>query len=195
MEILRLKKDYNKQIISYINKEIEILEKLDLSAVNEIMNVLEEATRRNATIYICGNGGSAATASHFVCDFNKGISQNRKRKYNFICLNENIPSMMAIANDFSYDKIFVLQIEEKIKPTDILFCISGSGNSKNIINAAEYAKSRGAKIIGATGYDGGALYKLADYHLHVPIDNMQIVEDIHLIFDHLMMYILAYENR
>jgi len=187
-----LKKDYSNQIITYIKKEVEILEKLDLSAINEIMNVLEEASERNATIYICGNGGSAATASHFVCDFNKGISQNRKRKYNFICLNENIPSMMAIANDFSYDKIFILQIEGKIKPKDILFCISGSGNSKNIIYAAEYAKSKGAKIIGATGYDGGALYKLADYHLHVPIDNMQIVEDIHLIFDHLMMYILAY---
>ena len=187
-------KDYYRQIADYINQEIEILRKLDQNAINEVMNVLEEARERGAKIYICGNGGSAATASHFVCDFNKGVSQKKDKKYQFVCLNDNVPSIMAIANDHGYDQVFLMQIEEKIKPGDILFCISGSGNSKNIVVAAEYAKSKGAKIIGATGFDGGALYKLADYHLHVPIDDMQITEDVHLIFDHLIMRILAYGN-
>jgi D-sedoheptulose 7-phosphate isomerase len=98
---------------------------------------------------------------------------------------------MAIANDHGYEQIFLMQIERKIKPEDILFCISGSGNSRNVLLAAEYAKSIGAKIIGATGYNGGELHKIADYPLHVPIDNMQITEDVHMIFDHLIMWILA----
>jgi D-sedoheptulose 7-phosphate isomerase len=158
------------------------------------MNVFESARKCGATIYICGNGGSASTASHFVCDFNKGISINKDKKYNFVCLNDNVPSLMAIANDCGYEYIFIKQIENKIKPSDVFFCISGSGNSKNIILAAEYAKSVGSIVIGATGYDGGELYKLSDYHLHVPINNMQITEDIHMVFNHVMMWILSSEK-
>jgi D-sedoheptulose 7-phosphate isomerase len=101
---------------------------------------------------------------------------------------------MAIANDCGYEEIFVQQIKGKIKKDDVLLCISGSGNSKNILLAAEYAKASGITVIGATGYNGGLLYQLADYHLHVPVDNMQITEDIHMIFDHLIMWILAYGN-
>jgi len=188
------KKDYTKQISNYIEQEIQILNKLDYSAVNEVINILEMARERESTVYICGNGGSAATASHFVCDFNKGISVEKEKKYNFICLNDNTPTILAIANDCGYEEIFVQQLRGKIKKGDILFCISGSGNSRNIIKAAEYAKSLGVVVIGATGYDGGLLYKLSDYHLHAPIEDMQIVEDIHLVFDHLMMRILAYAN-
>jgi D-sedoheptulose 7-phosphate isomerase len=187
-----MKKDYTDKITEYIHKEIEMLNNLDYLAINTVINVLEATREYNTTVYICGNGGSAATASHFVCDFNKGVSLNQDKKYNFICLNDNVPSMLAIANDCGYDQVFIKQLEGKIKPEDILFCISGSGNSKNIVLAAEYAKTIGSIVIGVTGYDGGALYQLADYHLHVPIDNMQITEDIHLIFDHLMMWILVY---
>jgi D-sedoheptulose 7-phosphate isomerase len=189
-----MKKDYSKQIADYLKWEIETLNKLDQDSINDIMNILEETRDRDATIFICGNGGSAATASHFVCDFNKGVSQKKKKKYRFLCLNDNIPSVLAIANDHGYEQIFRMQLEGKIKSDDILFCISGSGNSKNVIVAAEYAKSMGVKIIGATGYDGGKLYELSDYHLHVPIDNMQITEDVHMVFDHMMMWILAYGN-
>ena len=187
-------KNYTKQITDYIGLVTNVLNKLDRNAINDVMNVLEGAREREAIIYICGNGGSAATASHFVCDFNKGVSQKKDKKYRFVCLNDNVPSVMAIANDHGYEQVFLMQIEEKIKPEDILFCISGSGNSKNVILAAQYAKSKGAKIIGATGYSGGELYKLSDYRLHVPIDNMQIAEDVHMIFDHLMMWILAYDE-
>jgi D-sedoheptulose 7-phosphate isomerase len=186
--------DFVKQIAGYINQEIDILRKLDYSAISEVINVLEKTRDCGSAVYICGNGGSASTASHFVCDFNKGISSLKEKKYNFICLNDNIPSIMAIANDCSYEEIFVQQLKGRIGDKDVLFCISGSGNSKNIVLAAEYAKSLGVTVIGATGYSGGLLYKLSDYHLHVPIDNMQITEDVHMIFDHLMMWILAYEN-
>jgi D-sedoheptulose 7-phosphate isomerase len=190
--VIIMKRDYSRQIADYINWEIQTINKLDQDSINDIINVLEEARERDATIYICGNGGSAATASHFVCDFNKGVSHTKDKKYRFVCLNDNVPSVMAIANDHGYEQIFAMQIEGRIKPEDILFCISGSGNSRNVLLAAEYAKSVGAKVISATGYNGGALHKIADYHLHVPIDNMQITEDIHMVFDHLMMWILAY---
>jgi D-sedoheptulose 7-phosphate isomerase len=187
-------KDYTNQITDYIKQEVSILDRLDYAAINEVINVLETTRELGSTVYICGNGGSAATASHFVCDFNKGISHNKEKKYNFICLNDNIPSIMAIANDCGYEEIFVQQLKGKIKKDDVLLCISGSGNSKNIVLAAEYAKSLDITVIGATGYNGGLLYQLADYHLHVPVDNMQITEDIHMIFDHLIMWILAYGN-
>jgi len=188
------KKDYSKQINDYIKQEIQVLNKLDYSAINEVIHILEMARERGSTVYICGNGGSAATASHFVCDFNKGISVEKEKKYNFICLNDNTPSILAFANDCGYEEIFVQQLKGKIKNGDVLFCISVSGNSRNIILAAEYAKSLGIVVIGTTGYDGGLLYKLSDYHLHVPIDDIQIVEDIHMVFNHLMMRILAYAN-
>ena len=98
---------------------------------------------------------------------------------------------MAIANDDSYDQVFYKQIENIIRPNDVLLAISGSGNSKNVIKAVEYAKSVGCKVIGMTGYSGGKLKELSDIKLHVPLDNMQVAEDIHTIFNHCMMHILC----
>jgi D-sedoheptulose 7-phosphate isomerase len=184
--------DYTKEIEKYLKAEIDTLHNLDYAAINEVMNILEDTRQRGCTVYICGNGGSAATASHFVCDFNKGVSFNQDKKYNFICLNDNIPTLMALANDYGYEWIFVKQIEGKLKTGDVLICISGSGNSSNVLLAAEYAKTCKNTVIGVTGYNGGKLYKLADYRLHAAIDNMQIAEDIHMVFDHLMMRVLSH---
>ena len=100
--------------------------------------------------------------------------------------------MLAIANDIGYDQVFEHPLQGRIKKGDILIAISGSGNSTNVINAAKYAKKCGNIVIGLTGYSGGELKELSDYRLHVPSDNMQITEDIHIIFNHLLMYILAY---
>jgi len=186
-------RDYRAEINKYIELEIEAVKKLDVDAINEVMNVLEDARNRSANIYICGNGGSAATASHFVCDFNKGVSLEQDKKYNFICLNDNVPNMMAIANDIGYDRVFDIPLQNKIKSTDLLIVISGRGNSRNVINAVEYAKKIGAKIIGVTGYNGGIIMELADYNLHVPIDNMQVTEDIHMMLNHLMMWVISNE--
>lgn len=182
--------NYIADINNYIMAEIEILKKLDVDAINTVMNVLESARKNEANIYIMGNGGSAATASHYVCDFNKGISLNLEKKYRLICLNDNIPMLMAIANDIDYNSIFVEQIRGKLNPKDLIIAISGSGNSRNVIEAVNYAKECNVKVIGVTGYDGGIIKQLADYNLHVPINNMQITEDVHMIFDHMMMSIL-----
>ena len=131
----------------------------------------------------------ASTASHMQNDFNKGISEYVEQKFNFYCLNDNVATMMAVANDISYEEIFRFQLKNRIKKDDIILCISGSGNSKNVLNAADYAKSCGAKVIGITGYSGGKLKDIADYSMHVAENDMQIVEDIHMTFDHMMMKI------
>ena len=177
-------------IKSYFDREIETIKKLDINAINEAVSAIWSAYEREATIYIFGNGGSAATASHFVCDFNKGISENKDKKFNLICLSDNIPTRTAIANDVSYDEVFRYQLLNKLKPTDLVIGISGSGNSKNVINAVEYAKEIGTPVVGITGYNGGKLKMLADYHMDANIDDMQISEDIHMILDHMMYFVL-----
>lgn len=184
-------KDYREKIQRYIEMETALMDSIDVENLNLVINQLEAARCQGKTIYICGNGGSASTASHFVCDFNKGVSLEQEEKYKFVCLNDNTPYMMAIANDIGYEQIFKIPLENKISPGDIFIGISGSGNSENVILAAEYAKKQGAIVIGLTGYDGGKLKKIATYSLHAVIDNMQIVEDIHLMMDHLMMWVLS----
>ena len=180
-------KDYTKDIKAYLAKEIEMLQALDVDAVNAVMNLLQETFDAEKTIYIFGNGGSAATASHYQNDFNKGISEHTKKKFRFQCLNDNMATVMAIANDIGYEDVFSFQLEGKLEKGDVVFAISGSGNSPNVLKAVEYAKAQGNKVIAATGYDGGKLRQMADISLHVPVNSMQITEDLHMVFDHLMM--------
>ena len=184
--------DYRNGLQEYLNTEIEILKRVDIENINTIMNILEDARMADKKIFICGNGGSAATASHYCCDFNKGVSEGLEKKYNMECLSDNIPGLMAVANDIGYKEIFRFPLRSKMKRGDILIGISGSGNSENVICAMDYAKSVGGQTIAIVGYDGGRMKKVADYSIHVGIDNMQIAEDIHMIVDHLMMYVLTH---
>lgn len=180
-------------IKSYFDREIEVIKRLNIEDINAAVQAIWAAYEREATIYIFGNGGSAATASHYVCDFNKGISEKKEKKFNFVCLNDNYPMMMAVANDISYDEVFRFPLINKLKPTDLVIGISGSGNSKNVIRAVEYAKEIGTPVVGITGYHGGKLKELADYHMDVMEDDMQISEDLHMIFDHMMYFVLNQE--
>lgn len=181
--------DFRKQISNYLELEEKVLKSLSIDEIDETMNALLECYDRGGNVYTCGNGGSASTASHMVCDFGKGTCYDLEKKFHFICLNDNVPTIMAIANDDSYENIFAYQLKDRLTSNDILLAISGSGNSRNIIKAVEYAKEVGAKVVGMTGYSGGKLMGLADYRLHCPIDDMQITEDVHLIFNHMMMKI------
>ena len=153
--------------------------------------MMETARKNGKTVFICGNGGSFATASHFVCDFMKGVSLNQEVKYNFECLGDNVPLMTAIANDISYDDVFVMPLRAKLGEGDLVIGISGSGNSENVVRAIAYAKEHGNPTAALLGYSGGKLLDLADHSVHVNINNMQIVEDVHMILDHMMMYVLA----
>lgn len=179
--------NYTKDIQEYIALEIEVLKRLDAVQIDVALNLLDETRRRKGRIYICGNGGSAATASHFQNDFNKGVSEYIEVPFRFHCLNDNVATLMAIANDIGYEEVFRFQLRGNLEPDDILVAISGSGNSKNVLNAVDYAKEQGTKVIGLTGFDGGRLKELCDVSLHVPVKSMQVTEDIHMIFDHLMM--------
>ena len=182
-------KDYKNEITAYIEHEIETLRALDRDAINDALNLLLETMENGNTVFVFGNGGSSATASHFQNDFNKGVSEHTEKKFNFLCLNDNVATMMAVANDIGFEEVFRFQLQGHIRPGDVVLAISGSGNSKNVINAVEYAKEQGCRIIGLTGFGGGKLKQLADVSLHAPINSMQITEDIHMIFDHLMMSI------
>lgn len=181
--------DFIDEINAYYEREKKAIDSLDRKEINDTMNALMDAYERGATVYVMGNGGSSATASHMVCDFNKGTCYELDKKFKFVCLNDNIPILMAIANDDSFENVFVYQLKDRLKKEDVVLAISGSGNSHNVIKAVDYAKEVGATIIGVTGYSGGKLRQKADYFLHVPVDDMQITEDLHMGFDHLIMQI------
>lgn len=182
--------NYTKDLKEYLELEIKVIESLDLEEINTVINVLEEARINGKRIFICGNGGSAATASHFTGDFNKGLNEVLEVKYNFECLSDNVAGMMAIANDYSYDEVFIHPLKNKMHKDDVFIGISGSGNSVNVVKAMEYANSIGGKTVAIVGYEGGKLKDMADCSIHVKINDMQIAEDIHMIMDHLMMHTL-----
>lgn len=179
------------QIKAYFEREKEAISNLNYDEITEAVEVIKDAYEREATIYIFGNGGSAATASHYVGDFNKGICEKLDKKFNLICLSDNTPILTAIANDISYEDVFYFQLKNKLKKDDLILAISGSGNSKNVIKAVEYAKEIGTKVVGITGYSGGKLKELADYKMHVNVDDMQIAEDLHMAFDHMMYRVFS----
>ena len=190
--------DYTQSMRDYISTEIRVLQNLDIDELNKAANAIIECRDRGGNIYTIGNGGSAATASHMVVDFEKGANECRKDAndpkavpFKFECLADNTPIMTALANDISYEDVFVFQLKKKLRPEDLLIAISGSGNSKNIIKAVECAKSIGTKVVGLTGYSGGKLAELSDYRMHVAINDMQITEDVHMMFDHMLLRVFS----
>lgn len=185
--------DLFNRIRDYKALEIETIEKVDLAALAAFITSIDEARKRDATIYIMGNGGSAATASHFANDFNKGLSEHIEKKFRFLCLNDNIPTVLAIANDIGYEAIFEFQLQGKVTADDLVIGISGSGNSSNVLRAIELAKMSGATTVGLTGYDGGMLRQIVDISIHVPVMSMQVTEDVHMMIDHLAMAVLYKE--
>ena len=186
-------KDYISEVNTYLEHEIDTLKALDVNEINAALNLLLETFENGNTVFVFGNGGSSATASHFQNDFNKGVSEHTEKKFNFQCLNDNVATVMAVANDIGFDEVFRFQLIGHMRPGDVVLAISGSGNSRNVINAVEYAKEQGAKVIGLTGFGGGKLKELSDVSLHVPVNSMQITEDVHMVFDHLMMSIFYRE--
>ncbi|MDD4854941.1 MAG: SIS domain-containing protein [Sulfuricurvum sp.] len=172
----------------YINNLIELLQKIDYEIVDQIIKILEEAAHKQSSIYIIGNGGSAATASHMVNDLGAGLRRRGLINLDITSLADNVPVITAIANDIGYENIFYMQLEGLLKPEDLIIAISCSGNSPNIVKAVEYAKNIGSTIIGITGFDGGDLKKLSDvnFHIEAPKGEYGLVEDMHMILDHMI---------
>jgi len=163
------------------------LDKIDLDIFHKIYELLFNALESRKQIFTMGNGGSGSTASHFVCDLNKGVSFGQIKKFKAICLNENIPLLLAYANDVSYSDIFCEQLKNFIQREDIVIGFSGSGKSKNVLKAIEFANNNGGITVGFSGFDGGTLSKIVQYSLVVPVHDMQKCEDIHLILCHSIM--------
>lgn len=179
------------EIDTYFSELATALSNIDRKSLEAMIGTLMEAYENESTVYICGNGGSAATASHIVCDFNKGVSIHHSKKFHFVCLNDNIATMMAISNDICYEDVFLVQAQGCVREGDILIGVSGSGNSENVIRVANYFKSLGNKVIGLTGYSGGKLKDISDVSVHVPIMDMQKAEDAHMSILHLCAQIIA----
>lgn len=175
----------NEIINNYIEDVIEGCKLINHNEIAKIYDVLVRASCEGGKIYVCGNGGSASTASHFTTDLNIAFSIVAKSMPS-ICLNDNISTVTAISNDYSYDEVFLHQLKYILNKKDMLIAISGSGNSANVVKAAEYAKSKGNIVVTMVGFDGGRLKEISDYSLHVPVNNMQISEDLHLLCCHLL---------
>lgn len=183
--------NYTQAIDNYFERLKTTLDRIDKEAISKLMNLLEQSREEGHQVFIMGNGGSAATASHYVCDFNKGVSLGQDKRYKFICLNDNIPSLMAYGNDLSYNDIFLYPLQTYFQKGDLVIGISGSGNSENVVRALEWANAHGGYTIGLTGYSGGKVKQLCKHNVHIPINDMQIAEDLHMVLDHCMMKILS----
>ncbi len=177
--------------LDYVNQLKDLLDGFPHDRFKEIADILMSAYNGEKQIFIMGNGGSGSTASHFACDINKGSCFNLERKFKVICLNDNIPTMLAYANDLSYDKVFVEQIKNFLHQDDVVIGISGSGNSENVLQAVSYAKEKGARTIGLTGFAGGKLAQIVDIPLVAAVNDMQKVEDVHMIVVHMLMQYLC----
>ncbi len=174
----------------YTTQLNDALNQLPEEKFAEINGVLQDARETGRQVFVIGNGGSAATASHMVCDFNKNTREAGKNRMRAICLNDNAPSVLAYANDEGYDVIFSEQLLALGRSDDVLIAISGSGNSANILKAIETARQMQIKVIGLTGFKGGKMKDMTDICLIVPSESMEIIEDAHLVINHILAGLL-----
>jgi len=161
-------------------------QRLPIEKVVQVVALLGKVQLKGGRVFIFGNGGSAATASHFAADLAKGAITRGKPRIKAIALTDNIALLSAWANDTTYDNIFAEQLENLIEHGDVAIGISGSGNSTNVLNAVKMARAKGATTVGFTGFDGGMLKDMVDVAIIVPSHNMEQVEDIHLLLGHII---------
>jgi D-sedoheptulose 7-phosphate isomerase len=169
---------------SYLAGSAEVLRDLPVATIDRIVEVLIEAHRTERCIYVMGNGGSAANAEHFVNDLGKGEARGFPRRFKIMSLTSNVPLLTAWANDTDYEHVFAEQLRNFVQPGDVVMALSGSGNSRNVLNAVQLGRERGAVTVGLTGLDGGKLEPLCDHCLMVPSHGMQHIEEMHLVVLH-----------
>jgi D-sedoheptulose 7-phosphate isomerase len=182
--------DYSRRYARYLG---ELLNNLDCGAIDRVGRLFEHARQTGRTIFLIGNGGSAATASHVANDLGLGPRAYGGDAYRAISLTDNVAFMTAAGNDIGYESLFVEQLRTLLTPGDIVVGISASGNSPNILRAIEYAKTRNAVTVGLTGFDGGALREIVDESIHIATARGDYgpVEDLHLVLGHLITTYLA----
>jgi D-sedoheptulose 7-phosphate isomerase len=174
----------------YISAVQATLAAVPLEDLRGVENVLFDAWRDGRTIFIAGNGGSASTASHMATDLNKGTAVRGQHRFRAIALTDNVSLLTAWSNDTAYERVFLEQMSNFLKPRDVFIAISGSGNSPNIIAAARWARDEGAVTVAFTGSAGGRLHALVDHSVVVPTSRMEQIEDVHLTLSHALCTVL-----
>jgi len=169
------------QAQQYIDAVKSTLDALEPKALDALVEAFHTTYEKGGNIYTMGNGGSGASASHAAGDFLKGASYGLDKRFKMICLNDNLPSMMAIANDIGWESIFVEPLKNFLSKDDLVIGISGSGNSKNVVNALEYANANGATTVAMSGFKGGKISEIATINVHAPVMDMEVTEDVHMV--------------
>ncbi|HET9376075.1 MAG TPA: SIS domain-containing protein [Chthoniobacterales bacterium] len=169
----------------YFDELQYVFARLAHDPINQIAETLIKAYESEQTAYLFGNGGSASLASHFACDLGKGTAYcNGGKRFRVLALTDNLPTLTAWANDSGYEDVFSEQLRNFVQPRDVMFAISASGNSKNVLNAVHVGREAGAIAVGISGFEGGQLKLICDTCVVVPSNNMQIIEDVHLAISH-----------
>jgi len=168
---------------------------IDTSLVERVIGVFREARDNGRHIFVCGNGGSASTASHFACDIVKGASYGYEKRFRIMALNDALPTLMAYSNDVGYECVFAEQLKNFAQPGDVFMALSGSGNSPNVVSAMNYANQAGCTTIALTGRDGGSLGPLANIQIQVAVPHMGRIEDAHMVICHMICYYFMERNE
>jgi D-sedoheptulose 7-phosphate isomerase len=184
--------DYIQNYISVLQQTID---QLPRELIADVIDVLQNARLQGSHVFIMGNGGSASTASHFVCDLAKNTRYEGLPPFKVIGLSDNMAIFSAYANDEGYENVFSQQLSNLIQPRDVVIAISASGNSKNVLCAIEEAQKHDAITIGFTGFDGGRLGQMVNINLHVKSDIIEHVEDIHLMLEHIVIKTMKEQDR
>ena len=174
-------------IQNYISLLQQTLDQLPRQLISDVIDILQNARRQGTQVFIMGNGGSASTASHFVCDLAKNTRRAGLPHFRVIGLTDNMAILSAYANDEGYEHVFSEQLANLIQPKDVVIAISASGNSKNVIHAIEEAQKYDVTTIGFTGFDGGRLGQMVNINIHVKSNVIEHVEDIHLVLEHIIV--------
>jgi D-sedoheptulose 7-phosphate isomerase len=177
----------NFSVQNYLNAHQDLFKKISLEEINNAISLIKSKFISGSKIITCGNGGSAYTASHYITDWNKMVNIATGRQFKGISLCDNIGLLTAFGNDISYDDVFSGQLKSILSPEDLLITVSGSGNSPNVIRAIEYANSVGAHTLAIVGYDGGKSKLLSKQSVWINSFDMQLCEDLHLMFGHMVM--------
>jgi D-sedoheptulose 7-phosphate isomerase len=169
----------------YFGELQRVMASFPKDGIDQIADTLVKANESERMVYLFGNGGSASLASHLACDLGKGTAYcNGGKRFRVLALTDNLPTLTAWANDSSYEDVFSEQLRNFVQPHDVAFAVSGSGNSKNVLNALQVAREAGATTVGISGFQGGEMKSLCDICVIVPANNMQIIEDLHLAIAH-----------
>jgi len=188
-------RDLGEFVLGYFNYLNVLQTKLNVTNINDVINCFITAREKGKTIYFAGNGGSAATASHFAQDLGEVGRKANVKSFKTISLADNVSLITAIGNDYGYEKIFSIQLSGLFNKGDVLVVVSASGNSPNVIDAVKQANEMGGKTIGLVGFDGGKLLEMCDYVIHVKTNKGEFgpVEDLHMILDHMVTSFLVFK--